>query len=46
MRYSLGYHPSAQKPQGKFCAIKVKLAPEARKTIGEVILETKQGYYR
>jgi VWFA-related protein len=46
MRYSLGYHSSAQKPQGKFCAIKVKLAPEAKKAIGEVILETKQGYYR
>jgi VWFA-related protein len=46
MRYTLGYHPSSQKPQGKFCAIKVKLAPEAKQAIGEVILETKQGYYR
>ena len=32
MRYSLGYHPSAQKPKGKYCAIKVKLAPETKKT--------------
>jgi len=31
MRYSLGYHPSAQKPKGKYCVIKVKLAPERRK---------------
>ncbi|MBZ5504645.1 MAG: VWA domain-containing protein [Acidobacteriia bacterium] len=46
MRYSLGYHPSAQKPKGKFCIIKVKLAPEAKKSIGDVILEARQGYYR
>lgn len=46
MRYSLGYHPSAQKPRGKFCAIKVKLAPEARKAVGDVVVEARQGYYR
>jgi VWFA-related protein len=46
MRYSLAYHPSAQKPQGKFCAIKVKLAPQARKTVGDVVVEARQGYYR
>ncbi len=46
MRYSLGYHPSAQKPKGKYCSIKVKLAPEARKTVGDVIVEARQGYYR
>jgi VWFA-related protein len=46
MRYSLGYHPSAQKPKGKYCAIKVKLAPEAKKAIGNVVVEARQGYYR
>jgi VWFA-related protein len=46
MRYSLGYHPSGQKPKGKFCAIKVKLTPEVKKSIGDVVLEARQGYYR
>jgi VWFA-related protein len=46
MRYSLGYHPSAHKPKGKYCAIKVKLAPEAKKVIGNVVVEARQGYYR
>jgi VWFA-related protein len=46
MRYSLGYHPSAQKPKGKFCRIKVQLAPETRKQLGHVEVEARQGYYR
>jgi VWFA-related protein len=46
MRYSLGYHPSVQKPKGKFCAIKVKLAPEVRKSLGDVVVEAREGYYR
>jgi len=46
MRYSLGYHPSTQKPKGKYCAIKVRLAPEAKKSLGNVVVETRQGYYR
>ncbi|HEY1936863.1 MAG TPA: VWA domain-containing protein [Candidatus Angelobacter sp.] len=46
MRYSLGYHPSGQKPKGKYCAIKVKLAPEVKKAIGDVVVEARQGYYR
>jgi VWFA-related protein len=46
MRYSLGYHPSGQKPKGKYCAIKVKLAPEVKKSIGNVLVEARQGYYR
>jgi VWFA-related protein len=46
LRYSLGYHPSTQKPKGRYCAIKVKLAPEARKAAGEVVVEARQGYYR
>src|SRR5947209_10858936 len=46
MRYSLGYHPLTQKRKGKYCAIKVKLAPEAKKAVGDVIVEARQGYYR
>jgi VWFA-related protein len=46
MRYSLGYHPSAQRPKGKYCAIKVKIAPEAKQVLGNVVIEAKQGYYR
>jgi VWFA-related protein len=46
MRYSLGYHPSRQKAKGKYCSIKVKLAPEAKKSVGDVVVEAKQGYYR
>jgi VWFA-related protein len=46
MRYTLGYHPSAQKPKGKYCTIKVKLAPEVRKSLGSVVVEARQGYYR
>ena len=46
LRYSLGYHPSAQKPKGKFCRIKVQLAPETGKQVGKVEVEARQGYYR
>jgi len=46
MRYTLGYHPSAQKPKGKYCAIKVKLTPDTKKVIGNVVVEARQGYYR
>jgi len=46
LRYTLGYHPSRQKPKGKYCVIKVKLKPEARKALGNVVLEARQGYYR
>ena len=46
LRYSLGYHPSRQKPKGKYCVIKVKLTPEARKVLGNVVVEARQGYYR
>jgi len=46
MRYTLGYHPSAQKPKGKYCAIKVKLTPETKKAVGNVVVEARQGYYR
>lgn len=46
LRYSLGYHPSSAKPQGKFCAVKVKLAPEIRKSQKDLVVTAKQGYYR
>jgi len=46
LRYSLGYHPSGQKPKGKYCAIKVKLTPETKKAVGNVVVEARQGYYR
>lgn len=46
MRYSLGYHPTAPKPKGRFCAIKVKLAPEIKKSQKDLVVEAKQGYYR
>jgi VWFA-related protein len=46
LRYSLGYHPSATKPKGKFCAIKVKLAPAVKKSQKNLVVEAKQGYYR
>jgi VWFA-related protein len=46
LRYSLGYHPSRQKAKGKYCVIKVKLAPEARKALRDVVVEARQGYYR
>lgn len=46
VRYSLGYHPSALKPKGKFCIIKVKLAPELKKSYGGLAVEAKQGYFR
>jgi VWFA-related protein len=46
LRYNLGYHPSVGKPTGRFCAIKVKLAPEVRKSQKNLVVEAKQGYYR
>lgn len=46
LRYTLAYHPSTQKPSGHFCAIRVKLTPDARKVNGAVVIETKRGYYR
>jgi VWFA-related protein len=46
LRYNLGYHPSGQKPKGKFCAIEVKLSPEAKTQHADVVIEARQGYYR
>jgi VWFA-related protein len=46
LRYSLGYRPSVRQPQGKFCTIKVKLAPDARKSNRHAVVEAREGYYR
>lgn len=46
LRYTLGYHPSRPRAKVKYCAIKVKLTPEARKALGNVVVEARQGYYR
>jgi VWFA-related protein len=46
LRYSLGYRPSSRKPEGKYCAIKVKLAPEIKKSQKGLVVEAKSGYYR
>lgn len=46
MRYNLAYHPSRQKARGQYCTIKVKLAPGAKKSLGNVLVEARQGYYR
>lgn len=46
LRYTLAYHPAGQKPKGKFCAIEVKLSPEAKKEHGNAVIEARQGYYR
>ncbi|HEX7287760.1 MAG TPA: VWA domain-containing protein [Candidatus Angelobacter sp.] len=45
LRYILAYHPSPGKPAGRFCTIKVKLAPEVSKQ-KNLVVEAKQGYYR
>lgn len=46
LRYSLGYHPSVARPRGQFCAIKVKLTPEAGRSYRDAVVEARQGYYR
>lgn len=46
MRYTIGYHPAANKPEGKFCAIEVKLSPEAKQAHQNAVIEARQGYYR
>jgi hypothetical protein len=50
-RYTLGYKPSIEKPEGSYCKLQVTLAPAAyrgsparRKT--EFVVRAKHGYYR
>ena len=46
MRYNLTYHPSLPRPKGKYCVIKVKLAAGVKESVGDVVVEARQGYYR
>jgi VWFA-related protein len=45
-RYTLGYYPSVKQPKGKFCEIKFQIRAETRKREGQLLVRTKQGYYR
>jgi len=45
-RYTIAYYPSAQKPKGTFCRLKLRITPEAEKRLGPVRVRTKTGYYR
>jgi len=45
-RYSLGYRPTAEKPPGKFCEIKLKVSPAVEKREGQALVKAKRGYYR
>lgn len=45
-RYNLGYTPANQDFNGKFRSIRLALTPEAKKRLGgEIVINTKQGYY-
>ena len=46
LRYTLGYHPSATRHKGRFCAIKVKLSPDLERTEHSPLIEARRGYYR
>jgi len=49
LRYTLGYKPSASKPQGTFCQLRLELNPATRKARAELQkaqVRTRQGYYR
>ena len=43
--YSLGYTSTNQDYNGKFRKIKLTLTPEARKRLGECVVNARQGYY-
>jgi len=45
-RYTIGYYPSAKEQKGKFCEIKIKIAADAEKHEGKLVVRTKKGYYR
>ena len=45
-RYTIAYYPSAPKPKGTFCRLKLRIAPEAERRSGHVRVRTKTGYYR
>jgi VWFA-related protein len=45
-RYTIGYYPSLKEAKGKFCEIKLKIAGDAEKREGKLLVRTKKGYYR
>jgi VWFA-related protein len=45
-RYTIGYRPSAQKPDGTLCKIEVKLSREAIAREGAVEIRARRGYKR
>ena len=45
-RYSFGYRPSVEQPPGKFCKIKLTVAPKVEKREGKLAVRTSAGYYR
>lgn len=45
-RYSFGYRPSVEQPPGKFCRIKLTVAPRVEKREGKLAVRTSAGYYR
>ena len=45
-RYSFGYRPSVEQPTGKFCKIKLTLAPGVEKREGKLAVRTSAGYHR
>lgn len=45
-RYTIGYHPSVNQPEGKFCEIKIQIWKQTEKRTGPLLVRTKQGYYR
>jgi VWFA-related protein len=49
LRYTLGYKPSAAKPEGTFCKLRVELDPAIVKLhpdLKKAKVRTRQGYYR
>ena len=49
LRYTLGYKPSASKPKGTFCQLRLELNPATRKAradLHKAQVRTRQGYYR
>lgn len=45
-RYTIAYYPSAQKPKGTFCRLKLRITPGVEKRLGHVRVRTRTGYYR
>ena len=45
-RYSFGYRPSVEQPSGKFCKVKLTVAPGVEKREGKLAVRTTAGYYR